>query len=88
MYTLIEIRTHDISGDKHWLHRLSCKFNYHTITANDGPSLSQSMGISQEETLSKILSHFGINKWYERLHNIEMLDLVIAAWELPFCLSY
>jgi len=28
---LIEIQTHDISGDRHRL--LSCKFNYHTTTA-------------------------------------------------------
>ena len=24
------IQTHNVSGDRHWLH--SCKFNYHTIT--------------------------------------------------------
>ena len=28
-----EIRTHNISSDKHWLHLGSCKSNYHTITA-------------------------------------------------------
>jgi hypothetical protein len=31
---LIEIRTHNISGDRYWLH---CKFNYHTITATTPP---------------------------------------------------
>jgi hypothetical protein len=35
---LIEISTHNISGDRHWLHIGSCKFNYHTITPTTTPS--------------------------------------------------
>jgi hypothetical protein len=35
---LIKIQTHNISGDRHWLHSLgSCKSNYHTITATMAP---------------------------------------------------
>ena len=37
--TLIEIRTHNISGDRHWLPMHSCKSNYHTFTATTGPDL-------------------------------------------------
>ena len=34
---LIEIRTHNISGDRHRLHRYSCKSNYHTIDTMTAP---------------------------------------------------
>ena len=34
---LIKIRTRNISGDRHWLHLGSCKYNYHTITATTAP---------------------------------------------------
>ena len=33
----IEIRTHNISGDRHWLYLGSCKSDYHTITATTAP---------------------------------------------------
>jgi hypothetical protein len=39
--TLIEIRTHKISDDSHWLHRYSCRSNYHTITATAAPVCRQ-----------------------------------------------
>jgi hypothetical protein len=38
---LVEIQTHSISGDIHWLHRYSCKSNYHTIRAT---TASQNIG--------------------------------------------
>ena len=34
---LIEIRTHNISGGRHWLHIGSCKSNYHTNTVGTAP---------------------------------------------------
>jgi hypothetical protein len=39
--TLIEIWTHNISGDRHWLHRHSCKSNYHMITTTMAPVFNQ-----------------------------------------------
>jgi hypothetical protein len=36
-HALIEIRTRNISGDRHWLH--IGKSNYHTITATTAPCL-------------------------------------------------
>ena len=35
--TLIEIQSHNNNGDRHWLHKYSCKSNYHTITAMTAP---------------------------------------------------
>jgi hypothetical protein len=37
---LIEIRTHNISGDRYWLHIGSCKSKYHAITATTTPYMS------------------------------------------------
>ena len=34
---LRKIWTHNVSGDRHWLHRNSCKSNYHRITAMTAP---------------------------------------------------
>jgi hypothetical protein len=34
---LFEIQTHNISGDRHWLHLGNCKSNYHVITALTAP---------------------------------------------------
>ena len=47
-----ETRTHNISGDRHRLHRSSCKSNYHTISATAAP-------IEKVDTMNKIkvLSH-------------------------------
>ena len=34
---LIEVRTHNVSGDRYWLHIDRCKSSYHTITATTIP---------------------------------------------------
>ena len=43
---LIEIRTHNSSGDRHRLHRYSCKSNYHTITDMTAPQVGGYIEVS------------------------------------------
>ena len=49
-----------ISGDRHWLHRNSCKSNYHTITATPAsgwkPFLQKSVAQLRLETIQKLKS--------------------------------
>jgi len=35
------VQTHNVSGDRHWLHRFCCKFNCHTITATTAPCFKE-----------------------------------------------
>ena len=46
---LSESQTHNISGDRHWLH---CKSNYHTITTTAVPFV-QGIGIAFDEYVLK-----------------------------------
>ena len=44
---LIEIRTHNISGDRYWLHIGICKSKYHAITATTTPYMSLILHINK-----------------------------------------
>jgi hypothetical protein len=65
---LIEIRIHIISGDRHWLHVGSCKFNYHAIMAPTAPRYFRIFFISPK----CLIRHIKINNgwlaiWHESI---------------------
>ena len=50
-----EIRTHNIGGDRHWLHGYcSCKSIYHTITATTAPIGYRSYGYRKHVILKQL----------------------------------
>jgi hypothetical protein len=71
---LIEIRTHNISGERHWLHIGSCKSSYHTITTTTAPppkkyyiatllSKKQSSNYSSSDLKSHTFLNYEVNTW-------------------------